>query len=204
VALSVRLVIERDGANADVVAIVEAALTASAVVAVERHGEVRLVLPRRDDVPLTQADVPTLAVIDDAEHDRARELIVGGCRGVIGLGGVRSMLVPAIMAVRSGLVVVPAAEREAAVRSPLSLREKQVLGLVVMGMTNAGIARRLYLSESTVKYHLSSIYGKLGVRSRSEAAQLAVEGVPGLASGVVDMGGRVRRRRTGYRSPVVD
>jgi DNA-binding NarL/FixJ family response regulator len=42
----------------------------------------------------------------------------------------------------------------------------------VMGFTNAGIAKKLFLAESTVKSHLSSAFTKLGVRSRHEAAAL--------------------------------
>jgi DNA-binding NarL/FixJ family response regulator len=51
----------------------------------------------------------------------------------------------------------------------LSGREKQALGLVIMGLSNRQIASQLYLAESTVKCHLSSAFAKLGVRSRHEA-----------------------------------
>jgi LuxR family maltose regulon positive regulatory protein len=51
----------------------------------------------------------------------------------------------------------------------LSERELDVLRLVASGESNAEIARHLYLSLSTVKWHTSNIYGKLGVSSRSQA-----------------------------------
>ncbi|MDP2210375.1 MAG: helix-turn-helix transcriptional regulator [Candidatus Aquicultor sp.] len=54
-------------------------------------------------------------------------------------------------------------------RQNLTRREAEVLTLLQRGMTNAEIATALYLSEKTVKNHVYSIYGKLGVSSRSEA-----------------------------------
>jgi DNA-binding NarL/FixJ family response regulator len=54
----------------------------------------------------------------------------------------------------------------------LSFRQRQILELVVEGLSNAEIAGRLYLAESTVKQHLRAAYKLLGVRSRTEAAKL--------------------------------
>lgn len=54
----------------------------------------------------------------------------------------------------------------------LSIRQREVLGLVVEGLSNAEIAGRLYLSESTVKQHLRASYKALGVSNRAEATQL--------------------------------
>ena len=52
---------------------------------------------------------------------------------------------------------------------PLSDRELEVLALIAEGLPNRDIAERLYISLSTVKSHTASIYGKLGVHSRTEA-----------------------------------
>ncbi len=52
----------------------------------------------------------------------------------------------------------------------LSHRQREILQLVVEGLSNAEIARRLYLSESTVKQHLRAAYKLLGVSNRTEAA----------------------------------
>lgn len=57
----------------------------------------------------------------------------------------------------------------------LSGRELQVLGLVAKGLSNREIAARLFISEHTVAGHLSSIFGKLGVNSRTAAAAFAFE-----------------------------
>jgi len=60
-------------------------------------------------------------------------------------------------------------------RSGLSLREIEVLRLIVDGRTNAEIAAELHLSERTVHRHVSNILTKLGVRSRTAAAIFAVQ-----------------------------
>jgi predicted ATPase/DNA-binding CsgD family transcriptional regulator len=68
----------------------------------------------------------------------------------------------------------PEAQR-AAHSAGLSERESEVLRLVAKGLTNAGVARELYISPRTVDRHLSSVYRKLGVGSRTAAARFAAE-----------------------------
>jgi LuxR family maltose regulon positive regulatory protein len=58
---------------------------------------------------------------------------------------------------------------------PLSNRELAVLQLLAAGLSNREIAEELYLSINTVKTHTKSIYGKLNVRSRTQAANRARE-----------------------------
>jgi DNA-binding NarL/FixJ family response regulator len=60
------------------------------------------------------------------------------------------------------------------IESTLSRRELEVLGLLRAGLTNAAIAERLYISPKTAEHHVGRILTKLGVRSRAEAAALAV------------------------------
>ena len=58
---------------------------------------------------------------------------------------------------------------------PLTHRELEVINLASNGCSTGEIGRRLYISESTVKTHLSSVYGKLGVKDRSSAIARAVK-----------------------------
>jgi DNA-binding NarL/FixJ family response regulator len=61
----------------------------------------------------------------------------------------------------------------------LSEREKQVLRLAAQGLANKQIARRLGISESTVKVHIGSIFRRIGVRDRTSAALWARENLTG-------------------------
>ena len=60
-----------------------------------------------------------------------------------------------------------------ALPEPLSDREQEVLGLIAAGLTNREIADRLVISPETVKKHTASVFGKLGVGNRTEAAARA-------------------------------
>jgi DNA-binding NarL/FixJ family response regulator len=55
----------------------------------------------------------------------------------------------------------------------LTAREREILVLVADGLTNAKIGRELWVTEQTVKFHLSNIYRKLGVANRTEASRYA-------------------------------
>lgn len=57
---------------------------------------------------------------------------------------------------------------------PLAAQQRRLLGLMARGLTNAGIARELGLSEKTVRNHVSRLLGKLGARTRTEAVLMAV------------------------------
>ncbi|HET9197313.1 MAG TPA: response regulator transcription factor [Solirubrobacterales bacterium] len=88
---------------------------------------------------------------------------------------IESTLAVTVSAVGSGQAVVPRELRASVERPALSHRERQVLTYVSEGLTNSQIAEQLFLSESTVKSHLSSAFAKFGVRSRREAAALFLE-----------------------------
>jgi DNA-binding NarL/FixJ family response regulator len=75
-------------------------------------------------------------------------------------------------------MILPRADRPVPIRSTvykLSEREAEVLALVVEGLSNKQIAVRLQLSQTTVKTYLRTLFRKLGVRDRSEAASYALK-----------------------------
>jgi DNA-binding NarL/FixJ family response regulator len=118
---------------------------------------------------------------DSSQVRRALEL---GVDGVVLIAEAEVALASVVSVVCAGQVSVPSDQR-GQVRTPaLTHREKQILALVVAGLTNAQIARELYLAESTVKSHLSSAFGKLGVSSRNEAASLILDPERGRGLGV--------------------
>lgn len=65
------------------------------------------------------------------------------------------------------------ADRIEPLDEPLTVREREVLEWLGQGLSNRQIAGRLNISEHTVKFHVSAIYGKLGVASRAEAVRVA-------------------------------
>lgn len=81
--------------------------------------------------------------------------------------------VATIRQVARGQLVFPGATRQAngaaRVRESLTEREGAVLSALAEGLTNARIARRLGITENTVKFHLQNLYLKLGARTRTEA-----------------------------------
>jgi DNA-binding NarL/FixJ family response regulator len=131
------------------------------------------------------AEAAIVVVAAEAANRDVREALSEGADGFVLEQRVDATLAQTIQAVCAGQLVVPGEWRERVGRPVLSPREKQVLGLVVMGLTNQEIATRLSVAESTVKSHLTSIFAKLGVRGRSEAAALVLDPQSGLGTGVL-------------------
>jgi DNA-binding NarL/FixJ family response regulator len=108
--------------------------------------------------------------------------------GILPLEADASSLRAAIHALHEGLVVGPArllkrvldgshrssGSLETEGDEALTPREVEVLQQLAVGLTNKQIALALGISEHTVKYHISSIYGKLGVMNRAEAVHTGV------------------------------
>lgn len=123
------------------------------------------------------------------ERWEVRAVLGAGAAGVVLEEEMGGSLGPCLQAVRVGQVCVPKRHGRQIAPPALSMREKQILGLVVMGYMNSQIAEQLFLAESTVKSHLSSAFGKLGVRSRNEAVGLILDSERGLGMGILALGG---------------
>lgn len=113
------------------------------------------------------------------------KLLAAGVDGVVLEADLEGVLATTVRAVCAGQIVVPRKFRQGADKPILSSREKQVLGMVVLGFSNAEIAARLFVAESTVKTHLHSSFKKLGVRSRNEAAARIVDPAGNLGTGIL-------------------
>ncbi len=120
-----------------------------------------------------------LLVLSDDEDavGKLRSLPLRGW-GVVPPNAPPEELGAAAAAVGRGLVVLPPSLTERllgtptaveALSEPLTAREDEVLALLGRGLPNKLIARELNISEHTVKFHVSSVYAKLGVTNRAEA-----------------------------------
>jgi DNA-binding NarL/FixJ family response regulator len=114
-----------------------------------------------------------------------REALDAGAEGLVAADAIEETLLSTVEAVCAGQVAFPREVRSLVWRPLLSTREKQILGMVVLGFTNGEIARKLVVAESTVKSHLSSAFRKLGVRSRTEASELILDPERGLGTGIL-------------------
>ncbi len=133
-----------------------------------------------------EAAAPALVVLTDQPAGSwAVEAIRAGVRAVLPREATAEEIVAAVEAAAAGLVVLqpdvvdyllpsPLASRTLPVSlvQALSPREIEVLGMLAEGLGNKEIAWRLGISEHTVKFHVSSIFTKLDVSSRTEAVTL--------------------------------
>lgn len=132
-------------------------------------------------------DLPLVLLCDRASAGDVRRALKFGVDGVVLLERIESALAAVISVVVSGQISVPMSNRGEVGQEVLTIREKQILGLVVTGLTNAQIATKMFLAESTVKSHLSSAFAKLGVSSRHEAVGLILDPDRGRGLGVMSV-----------------
>ncbi|MDN5366381.1 MAG: two-component system, NarL family, nitrate/nitrite response regulator NarL [Thermacetogenium sp.] len=135
-----------------------------------------------------------MMVRDPGEYD-LMELLRKGVRGCLPLRLLPAQIVNAVeLIVVAGVLCLPrfgpeffhstaGNNRPSSALDKLTVREREVLALLIRDFPNKAIASTLYLSESTVKSHLRSIFRKLGVRKRHEAQAVAIQ------NGLIDSAG---------------
>ncbi|HSK83355.1 MAG TPA: response regulator transcription factor [Rubrobacter sp.] len=109
----------------------------------------------------------------------ARAALRHGARGFIHAGMELDQIARAVEVAHEGEIVAPRklleyliANDDPADLDALTIRQREILQLVAKGLSNAQIAKNLFISESTVKQHLRATYKILGVSGRKEAARL--------------------------------
>jgi DNA-binding NarL/FixJ family response regulator len=139
-----------------------------------------LSLPGGDPVELTRAvraEHPATAVIViavlPATNDQVLPALQAGAAGWLPPTADRETVIRALRAVMAGAGPAPRRPIGRDHRGELTAREADVLRLVAAGLTNAEIARRLTVSEATVKTHLNHAYTKVGLQNRAEAVEYA-------------------------------
>ena len=182
------------GLEHDIEVVAEAETCAGAVAAVAEHRPDVLLLdvqmPAGSDAPGTPADGLEVAsalagtgvrIIVLTTFGRAgylRRTLETGASGFMVKDAPVEQLVDAIRRVHQGLRVVDpelAAQSLASGPNPLTAKEAEVLRAASRGGSTADIAARVFLSEGTVRNHVSSAIGKLGVTNRAEAVRAATD-----------------------------
>jgi NarL family two-component system response regulator LiaR len=135
----------------------------------------------------TQPHTKILALSSFQDADSVRAMLNAGAVGYVLKNASIDDLVHTVRAAHSGKIVLSPEISTLLLELPhtptpvrgtdfgLTQREREILSLVVSGRNNGEIAAVLTISLSTVKFHVSSIFNKMGVTNRVEAARLAVE-----------------------------
>lgn len=129
-------------------------------------------------------DVQIIMLTSSSDSHHITEAIEAGATSYLMKNVTDDQLANAIRAAREGEGVMSPEATQALIKAAirpstpvyhLSDREIEVLRLMTEGLSNLDISERLYLSRSTVKYHISGIFTKLGVTNRSEAISFALK-----------------------------
>ncbi len=126
--------------------------------------------------------VPAIVFTAFDTDERIVSAVQAGARGYLLKGAPREELFNAVRVVYGGGSLLQPIVTSKLLRhmtetpvEPISPREREVLMLMVRGLQNKEIAAQLVISERTVKFHVSSILGKLGAGNRTEAVTIALQ-----------------------------
>ena len=148
-----------------------------------------LLMPEMDGIAATRAirerdpNVGVIALTSFQDQEKVQAALDAGAIGYLLKNVSADELARAIRSARAGRptlapeatqALIHAATRPAAPGHDLTPREREVLALMVRGLNNADIAKRLVVNRSTAKFHVSNILAKLGVTSRTEAVAFAL------------------------------
>jgi two-component system, NarL family, response regulator len=132
-------------------------------------------------------EFPTASIAILTTYDTDEDIFRGlqaGAKGYLLKDSKMVELIEAIRTLHAGQRYIPAAVgaklAERMTQPQLSDRELEVLRLMSAGKTNQDICADLYISESTVKFHINNIFSKLGVSDRTQAIVIAIQ--RGIAS----------------------
>jgi two-component system, NarL family, response regulator LiaR len=130
-------------------------------------------------------DIQVIALTSFPEEDLVKAAVEAGAIGYLLKNVSAGELADAIRAAHAGRPTLAPEAASAlmhsqasggkAVGTDLTEREREVLALMAEGLSNAQIASRLYVSDSTVKFHVSSVLRKLDASSRTEAVAFAIQ-----------------------------
>lgn len=129
-------------------------------------------------------EIKVIALTSFVEEDLVVRAIQSGAIGYLLKNVSADKLAEAIRSAHQGQSTIEAAaaqmllhasQKSTQLGGDLTGRERQVLALLVDGMTNREIAKQLSLSHGTVRVYVSNVLAKLGVRNRTEAATLALQ-----------------------------
>lgn len=140
-----------------------------------------LELPDSGGLALLPSLVPKAAVVILTAYEKPtqiRRALKMGASGFLLKGVSSTEILEAVRAAARGEVYLqPRLARVvlAGAEKSLSAREQEVLALLTEGKSNADIAGVLVITERTVKFHVASLFNKLGVSNRTEAATVALE-----------------------------
>jgi DNA-binding NarL/FixJ family response regulator len=122
--------------------------------------------------------VPLLVLGSQLDLELASSALKNGADGFVHAQMHPAQVLSAVEVVQRGELAAPRqllryllSQRENPKIGDISARQREILEMVVEGLSNAEIARRLYLSESTIKQHLRGAYKVLRVRNRTQAAK---------------------------------